>query len=160
MNFGFTKPSKKPSQVDNNNNENQTEGIKIPSSSTVKRTFNSRWLEEYKWLVFSDGKMKCSKCIASKRSNPFAFSGSINFQRSALERHQVSDDHRIATSNKIQSETFTKTVNEKFDKMKPSVVAMVNTVSTMIEEDISDRKFNSLIQMQVVLLKVSSQIFL
>jgi hypothetical protein len=40
--------------------------------------------------------MKCKFCKISKRSNLFGLNGSQNFERSALERHQSSDVHRLA----------------------------------------------------------------
>ena len=150
LNFGFTKPTSatplkgNESEPDLNNNESH-------KSSIMRRTFNNRWLNEYSWLAFDDTtkSMRCKFCTKSKRSNPFGLNGSKNFQRSALERHQSSDDHRIATSNKKKSEVFSKTVNEKFEKTKPAVSAMFRTVAFMVEEDIADRKFEKLIDLQV-----------
>ena len=100
--FGFTKPSaSKPSNetVDANQDENNNDSSPVQAGSktmAAKRCFTAHWL-------------KCKFCKISKRLNPFGLDGSKIFQRSALERHQSSDDHRLATSNKKQSEVLIKT---------------------------------------------------
>ncbi|XP_053373059.1 zinc finger protein 862-like [Mercenaria mercenaria] len=65
-----------------------------PLSASKKkiRKFNSDWTKEFEWLVHepnNDGVMSmfCTLCRDSKKTNPFATTGSTNFQRSALERH-------------------------------------------------------------------------
>lgn len=94
LNFGFTKPNKQgnndaaepgpSSQSDENNNTSNS--FKV----STKRTFSTRRLSKYRWLIFDDATkgMKCKFCVASKRNNPFALDGSYNFQRSALEIHE------------------------------------------------------------------------
>ena len=55
-----------------------------------KRKFKPEWLKDFEWLSYDDESdlMYCTWCRDGKKKNPFGTSGSNNFQKSALGRHE------------------------------------------------------------------------
>ena len=142
---------------DINNNEKKTETQSSASSSTPKsvpvRTFNQWWLAEYTRLVYDQkmDSMKCKMCMEKKNGNIFALEGSKNFQRSGLERHQNCDDHKLADTCIKQANVMSNYVYEKFIKRHPAFEIMASAVAYMVSEEIPDRKFSGLLELQVCL---------
>ena len=96
--------------------------------------------------------MYCSMCInasslrKSVRSNAFV-SGTSNFQRSALIRHMDSDDHILAKKTNTERMTAAKKIVTK--RYLPVLEAQLKTATVMAEENIPNRKFLTLIDLQV-----------
>ena len=108
----------------------------------------TRWLEEFS-IYFDDDKMKCKFCKEANNYNQFSTCGSINYQRSALTRHQESDDHKLSLDTLKSKREMTNAINEALDASKTKVKAMLTTVLFMVEEEIADRKFPALLNLQV-----------
>ena len=71
-------------------------------SRPKKRLFKSEWLEEFSWLMYisTDDHMKCKTCLDVNGRL------ATNFQRSALDRHQLGNEHTTAVQ--INKEDLTK----------------------------------------------------
>ena len=60
-----------------------------------KGVFKSKWLEEFSWLMYisTDDQMKCKTCVDANgclgKPSQSSAHGATNFQRSALDRHQL-----------------------------------------------------------------------
>lgn len=136
------------SDCDANNNE--------PVAKKAKRIkkFQQKWLNEFNWLHFEDEKMYCNMCVnassvrKSLQSNKFVC-GTNNFQRSALTRHMDTDDHILA--RKTQSERNYMSAARKVvtSSSLPLLEAQIRTATMMAEENIPNRKFLKLIDLQV-----------
>ena len=76
--------------------ENKTDVDPQQFSRPKKRVFKSKWLEEFSWLMYSstDDHMKCKTCLDANGCL------ATNFQRSALDRHQLENKHTTAVRNK------------------------------------------------------------
>ena len=76
--------------------ENKTDVDPQQFSRLKKRVFKSKWLEEFSWLMYSftDDHMKCKTCLDTNGCL------ATNFQRSALDRHQLGNKHTTAVRNK------------------------------------------------------------
>ncbi|KAG1649944.1 F-box only protein 31 [Nymphon striatum] len=73
------------------------------TSTSVQSKSKPSWISQFGWLRYHDGQMHCLTCEKFNPSSKSAFiKGTKNFQRSALIRHQESDDHTIACQSKKQ----------------------------------------------------------
>lgn len=121
----------------------------------VVRNFNHRWLVEFKWLVYdtdsdsAENNMKCAVCMKNSKADNAFVRGSTNFQRSALTRHQDSDDHKLSNKSEKQAAALEQSINKAEAKVNQATSAMIRTALCMVQEEIPDRKFHSLLQMQV-----------
>lgn len=116
------------------------------------KKFQEKWKIEFPWLRLTEsGAMKCVLCTNKKGSNIFAREGCKNFQRSALVRHQETDDHRA--SQRLAHETRGK--QQAIDKLTPRTDyssaknVLVDTALFMTKEEIPDCKFQPLIEHMV-----------
>ena len=172
--FGFSKPSNSSSGTESNSEVHEElttssvsqESKKRPADSTspspgpakkkkntlIERNFQDSWFKEFHWLIYEpdqEKKMKCSLCIkAMKTSNAF-YNGSTNFQRSALARHQKTDDHKLAIATSKMATTLMKATSQAQENISKASAFMMNTVKYMVKEEIPDRKFTGLLQFQV-----------
>lgn len=129
---------------------------KPDSQETVqpkKRMFCSKWLEEFSWLISTENQMKCKTCLdaygcSAKPSQAFVH-GATNFQRSALVRHQSGSDHIVAMNIIQQRRCHETAVRHVQEKSSTALKAQMRTAFVMAKEEIPDRKFNALIDLQV-----------
>ena len=72
--------------------------VESARTSSNDLQFQEKWKIEFPWLRRDPetGAMLCKDCRATKASIIFGKDGSTNFQRSALVRHNESDQHRIS----------------------------------------------------------------
>ena len=136
------------STVDSSGSVSQSNEYK---KKTVRKTTNlAKWQNEFRWLQYekTDGLMYCSICKESKRVNAFV-QGSNNFQRSGLLRHSLSNDHRIARKANQEKKTMIKITQEVKDAHLPVLSAQLKTCIFMAKNNISDRLFTSLLDLQV-----------
>lgn len=92
--------------------------------------------------------INASSLRKSVRSNAFV-SGTSNFQRSALIRHMDSDDHILAKKNNTECNYMTAAKKIVTKRYLPVLEAQLKTATAMAEENIPNRKFLTLIDMQV-----------
>ena len=97
--------------------------------------------------------MKCKNCLGAygyqtKPSESFVH-GEINFQRSSLTRHQSGNDHIVAMHIIKQRRSHETVVRHVQEKASTVLKAEVRTAFVMGKEEIPDRKFNALIDLQV-----------
>jgi hypothetical protein len=154
----FAKNVKRKHDSDPNNivtKSNVSEPVPTPPKKTKRpKNFQDNWLKEYNWLEFRDTKMYCSMCInasslrKSVRSNAFV-SGTSNFQRSALIRHMDSDDHILAKKTNTERNYMTAAKKIVTKRYLPVLEAQLKTATVMAEENIPNRKFLTLIDLQV-----------
>jgi hypothetical protein len=129
--------------------------VEPPKKKHCKR-FQNSWLSEFSWLRFDkdNGKMFCLTCETyeknTKKCLKSAFTiGTNNFQRSALVRHQKCDDHNVSCNAKKQQSYMTAAVKIVQKKYEPILEAQLRTALYMAKENIANRKFLSLIDLQV-----------
>ncbi|XP_060599728.1 uncharacterized protein C17orf113-like [Ruditapes philippinarum] len=75
--------------------------------------------------------------------------GTNNFKRSALVRHQKCDDHNVSCNAKKQKPYMTAAVKIVQKKYEPILEAQLRTALYMAKENIANRKFLSLIDLQI-----------
>jgi len=101
--FNVFQPARtKPTQTSSIGQRKKNDVDPQQFSRPKKRVFKSKWLEEFSWLMYisTDDHMKCKThldtngCLAT------------NFQRSALDRHQLGNEHTTAVQ--INKEDLTK----------------------------------------------------
>lgn len=165
--FGFKTPSDAKSSDDNTNKSSTSKSTEAPltSKSTEAETskkkypkrFQNKWLSEFSWLKFDDdkGTMYCLSCSSSSKSvaqNVFV-TGCKNFQRSALVRHQTSDEHKISCLEKKQQVYMKAAVKIVTHDMQSILEAQLRTALYLASENIANRKFASIVDLQVCLVK-------
>jgi hypothetical protein len=146
-------PTISPSSSQTNDENNVLQAAE-QSSKKSKRTlkFRNEWLSEFSWLRYDNTTltMHCRVCEEFDSSSKVAFvTGSKNYQRSSLTRHQTSDDHVIANNTKIEKrnmETAVKVVKKKYE---PVLEAQLRTALWMAKNNIANRKFIDLVDLQV-----------
>jgi hypothetical protein len=155
----FTKNVKrKHDSADPNNivtKSNVSEPVPTPAKKPKRpKNFQDNWLKECNWLEFRDTKMYCSMCINASSlrksvwSNAFE-SGTSNFQRSALIRHMDSDDHILSKKTNTERNYMTAAKKIVTKRYLPVLEAQLKTATVMAEENIPNRKFLTLIDLQV-----------
>ena len=122
---------------------------------TVRKVTNlEAWKKDFTWFKYDSAKhlMFCTICTENcgvhPKRNAF-ITGSNNYQRSALIRHEESSEHRACcriSQEKVYRKTAEAIAKEKYE---PILVAQMKTCAFMIRENIADRKFSSLIDLQV-----------
>ncbi|XP_069107881.1 uncharacterized protein C17orf113-like [Argopecten irradians] len=152
----WKKTSKRPrdhdeteTESDKDNSEQRTK--KRRTTTQYPKCFQQKWLLEFEWLKKDDSRgMFCEVCtgMAHCKTSPFSV-GSKNFQRSALVRHQMSKDHIISMQAKRQQNYMdaAKTCVKK--KYLPILEAQLKTALFLAKENIANRKFLSLIDLQI-----------
>ena len=154
--FDIFQPSTtKPSQASSTGQKRKSDEDPQEISGPKKRVFSSKWLEEFAWLVYvsTENHMKCKTCLdaygrSPKPSQAFVH-GATNFQRSALVRHQWGNDHAMAVEVIKQRKCHEKVMRHVEEKSSTALKAQVRTALLMAKENIADRKFNALIDLQV-----------
>lgn len=142
-----------PSQTSGQKRKSDADPQEI--SRPQKRVFFAKWLEEFSWLMHesTENHMKCKTCIdaygrSTKPSQAFVL-GATNFQRSALVRHQSGNDHIVAVKICEQRRCHEEVMRHVEEKSSTALKAEIRTALFMAKEEIADRKFNSLIDLQV-----------
>ena len=110
--------------------------------------------------------MKCKTCLDayghSAKPSQASVHGTTNFQRSALVRHQWGNDHAMAVQVIEQRKCHEKVMCHVEEKSSMALKAQVRTALLMAKEEIAERKFNALIDLQVsslLLLKLNRLIW-
>ncbi|MEW8544163.1 MAG: hypothetical protein AB2693_11570 [Candidatus Thiodiazotropha sp.] len=113
------------------------------------RTFDKNWLKEFLWLRYDEqeSKMFCKDCDKSGKRNAMT-KGCATFQKNALNRHAETSDHKESVrvqpmQNKMQS-VLTAAKQEDSSVLAASVM----TVYYMATENLANRKFESLMNLQ------------
>ncbi|XP_053406543.1 uncharacterized protein C17orf113-like [Mercenaria mercenaria] len=156
--FGFTAKDAQTNDARQGSSEEcqpststDTSCSKIPKK--YPKRFQNKWLSEFSWLKFDSEKgtmhcLTCSKPNVTSSASIFV-TGCKNFQRSALVRHQDSDEHRsaaLAVKQKMYMDTAVKVVAKG---MLPILEAQLRTALYMASENIANRKFLSMIHLQI-----------
>ena len=151
----FQPSTTKPSQTSSTGQKRKSDEDPQEISGPRKRVFSSKWLEQFAWLVYvsTENHMICKTCLdaygrSAKPSQAFMH-GATNFQRSALVRHQWGNDQAMAVEVIKQRKCHKKVMHHVEEKSRTALKAQVRTALLMAKEDIADRKFNVLIDLQV-----------
>ena len=133
----------------------------VMSSKSKQKTtprlklFQNAWHQEFIWLRREkDGPMFCTTCESacdtrkSLKSNAFV-KGSMNFQRSALTRHTESDDHLLAKKILKEQKYMAAAKKCAHKSVKPILEAQMRTAAVIAEENMANRKFLKLIDLQL-----------
>ena len=123
----------------------------------IKRTknFQQKWLQEFDWLrCDSNGNMFCLSCTAASNSrkslkNNAFVTGSTNYQRSALTRHMESDDHALSKKTLTQKRYMEAAQKCATKSVLPVLEAQIQTAMWLAEENLPNRKFLKLIDLQL-----------
>ena len=120
-----------------------------------KHKFCPKWLEEFQWLKYesTEKQMKCKVCLDAygrkpKPSQSFVH-GANNFQGSGLIRHQLGADHIMARNIIKQRRSHETVVRHVQEKASTALKAQIRMAFVMGKEEIPNRKFNALIDLQV-----------
>ena len=132
-----------------------------PSGSRKRkaRNFQDEWYKLYPWIRQSpQGGMLCDTCVKASAKCSFTTSdGSMNFQKSALNRHQDSDVHAGSTRTlqlQAQQRTAWQKVTEKnragAKERIEHYIKQMRTVYVMVKSDIAADTFTNLMELQVL----------
>ena len=151
---------KQPKRDENNNDElkQPTKPKKKSTGARVKK-FQNAWFKEFEWLRKdpdneSPSPMYCSSCESasgarrSLKSNAFVL-GTFNFQRSALVRHMDSDDHLLAKKTLTQRRYMAAAKKCATKSVMPILDAQIRTAAFLAEQNLPNRKFLKLIDLQL-----------
>ena len=83
-----------------------------------------------------------------REKNAFV-TGSVNFQKSALNRHITSDDHKLALAAEKQGADFDTAVENAREISAEALYAQMGAALILATDDLPDRKFASLLHAQV-----------
>ena len=126
-----------------------------PKKPKREKKFQPKWISEFQWLRRSDsGDMFCSSCEAasssskSLKSNAFV-KGTNNFQRSALVRHMESDDHALSKKLETQKRYMSAAKTCVSKSYMPILEAQISTAMWLAEENLPNRKYVRLIDLQL-----------
>jgi len=150
--FDIFQPSTpKPSRTSPIGQKRKSDADPQEVSGSKKRVFNSKWLEEFTWVVYvsTENHMKCKTCVnaygrSAKPSQAFVH-GATNFQRSALVRHQWGNEHAMVVEVTRQRKCNEKIMRQVEEKSSTALKAQVRMALLIAKEEIADRKFNALI---------------
>lgn len=142
-----------PAENDVNQPSSATPGMSTHRKTVRKLNNVEKWKKEFEWLNIVNEKMTCTICIAtshpSKTRNAFVH-GSTNHQRSALIRHEESDEHRLSKKTAAERRFMTAAKKIVSEKYEPVLMAQLRTAVFMAKNNISDRHYSSLIDLQVL----------
>ncbi|KAH3832999.1 hypothetical protein DPMN_106300 [Dreissena polymorpha] len=131
------------------------------SPKKVIRKFKEEWMKSFAWLVTEqcekDGLiMKCQWCANDGKTNVFATTGSNNYQKSALTRHEVHVDHvmvvngRMAKAKKQTVQHIIEEHTEKVDSVNcESKTAQFRTLFFVANNGLPLDAHHGLIELQV-----------
>lgn len=128
---------------------------KKPKKTHRKGMNIEKYLNDFSWLKI-DVETKLSYCTlctdsGAKSLKHSAFVvGSPNLQRSAFVRHEQCSDHLMATRIAKQRQHHTAAVRIVKEKMQPQLLAQLRTCTFMAKQNISDRLYPQLIDLQVL----------
>ena len=98
--------------------------------------------------------MFCLSCEAASNSrkslkNNAFVTGSTNYQRSALTRHTESDDHALSKKTLTQKRYMEAAQKCATKSVLPVLEAQIQTAMWLAEENLPNRKFLKLIDLQL-----------
>ena len=132
-----------------------SEGANKPGKTLRSKSFQNGWYDEFQWLRReAKGPMFCTICESasgsrkSLKSNAFV-KGTLNFQRSALSRHMDSDDHLLAKKTITQQRYMAAAKKCATKSVMPILEAQIRTAAFLAQENLSNRKFLKLIDLQL-----------
>ena len=128
--------------------------VKKTGSSTAVKRWQATWLSEFSWLRFDseNGTMHCIYCEQfDKTADRSSFvKGCKNYQRSALVRHQTESHTHLAATQAKKQRAFMETARKIVTgKHEPILEAQLRTALYMAKENVANRKFLNLIDLQV-----------
>lgn len=128
ISFASSRPS--PTLVpDNTRSPPQAENQ--PAKKAAK-SFCQSWLQEFKWLEYAEGQMKCKVCREAKKSSPMV-SGCTNFRKSTLTRHLESTEHKQATQEKLLRRNFQQSYEQALTTNDEAILTAMKTVYFMVK---------------------------
>ena len=115
-----------------------------PKFNKEDRKYRSEWETHptYHWLVYNadEDKMRCTICVKTKKGGSFA-EGSDNFQKSALDRHITSKEHKDAVIELAQSGQMTTIAWKLIAERDKSIISAIKTVYFLAKSDIPTHKY-------------------
>ena len=153
--FGFAKETSLTHPPPDSSTSLDLEQSKTPDSTAsssepaIVKNFQSKWLHEFPWLYReTDGAMFCKICKDANK-NSFAVGGSMNFQRSALVRHQECKDHIGADkASNLNLRPITNSLEPEITSYD-ALQCMLGAAKFIIEEELPDIKFKPLLSHMV-----------
>ncbi|XP_070549057.1 uncharacterized protein [Ptychodera flava] len=117
------------------------------------RSLRNGWFSEFPWLIHdrTGGLLKCKMCIDANLQNVFT-SGKPDKapKKDDLTKHARTKEHRFAASRPVLQRDMKCATSSAYSKIKDSIVAQLRTVYTMAKEQLSSRKMEALMEMQVL----------
>lgn len=134
--------------------EKKASSTKQEASKKVLRKFRREWLaspQYQSWLQYDEEqcKMYCKICKLSKNQggNPFVV-GSMNFQKSALDRHLCSREHKHNVLEKQSTDSMVHTIMSQLEKKETALLSALKTVYFLAENDIPTHKYGKFLEFQ------------
>ena len=116
------------------------------AAGSKSRTFQVKWLQEYKWLSYEDGKMLCQLCIKADKANSFT-KGSSNFRTSNLKEHLKTADHRLAVQVPILQKNQERVMGKMLNDRECAILVAMKTVHWLASQDVALMKYKSLMSL-------------
>ncbi len=111
----------------------------------MKKNFQKRWLESYKWLKYDSDKqlMKCTLCAEAKFSNAMA-QGTDNIRISKIDRHIKFEEHQRILNKGKSSQNLKQKLATAVTGEEEAVISAMKIVYWLAKESLPLSKFKSL----------------
>ena len=133
--------------------ESSSEPVKKVTKVDASKTWQDKWLVDFKWLKYENGAMYCTLCILHKNKSKFSQNGSTNFRISTLHEHESSSGHisALKMGSDIQSEripSITTCVYKGQDKIEAAICKLIRTAYEVAVDDLPLTKYTNLCTLQ------------
>ena len=119
---------------------------RLPNSKP--RNFQTKWLNEHKWLRYENNTMFCHFCRLANKKNPFGGEkGCTNFKSTALSRHVNSREHQDAMTEARLRETFTEAREKAVGEQAQGIITAMKGVYWLAKEEVATHKYSSLLDL-------------
>ena len=120
-----------------------------PATKKPKRSFQSKWLSTYKWLVYKYQALFCSICLDAGMQNTYT-TGTTNMRVSDIRKHGRSREHQRAipvAEQKRAGSTTLELLERQFLKQEKAILAALTNVYWLAKEELPMLKYESLNQL-------------
>ncbi|CAH1245743.1 ZNF862 [Branchiostoma lanceolatum] len=128
--------------------EEKEEEKQEPKKQQPVKKFSKGWLDRFKWLAYDGTLMYCKWCREQRRDSNLA-TGTDNFRLSSLERHLPTDAHTASMAVRAKGQgKIVRGMQSAALKRAKAVEAALRTVYWTVTEEVANRKYESLLQLQ------------
>ena len=115
---------------------------RLPNSKP--RNFQTKWLNEHKWLRYENNTTFCHFCRLANKKIPFGGEkGCTNFKSTTLSRHVNSREHQDAMTEARLHETFTEAREKAVSEQAQGIITAMKGVYWLAKEEVATHKYSS-----------------